>query len=119
MTSEVVVEPLPSAPRLGYGRLIALSLGVIGVLEFGNSSVTESPENNASQKEPPVFQSEAPLGERPKTSTAKSEPPLHLAPAGADSVRVISRDAGPQRSSPSGSLPPDDIDVILSSKRFP
>ncbi|HET9325839.1 MAG TPA: hypothetical protein VFQ05_03625 [Candidatus Eisenbacteria bacterium] len=113
------MEPLPSAPRLGYGRLIALSLGVIGVLEFGNSSVSETPENTASQKEPPVFQNEAPLGERLKVSTAKSEPPLHLVPASADSVPVITRGAGPHSSPPSGSLPPDDIDVILSSKRFP
>lgn len=112
------MEPLPSAPRLGYGRLIALSLGVIGVLEFGNSSVTEVPENTASQKEPPVLQNEAPLGERLKVSTAKSEPPLHLAPASADSVRAITRGAGPH-SSPPSALPPDDIDVILSSKSFP
>jgi len=41
------VESLPPTPRLGYGRLLALSLGVMSVLEYGNSSTTNAPADAA------------------------------------------------------------------------
>jgi len=41
------VETLPPAPRPAYGRLLALSLGVVGVLEYGSSSTTNAPADAA------------------------------------------------------------------------